>query len=135
MSGYTKRYILRPFPELGERVSILMHNPRLLPPSEITPADVQMGPDGQPVDAQAAQQAMYEVMARVIVGWNVYDYSVSSAVDIDLNADDVDEQLKALEAAEQPRLGAITAENVAKLPMVVITAIGEELNKVADPSS
>lgn len=135
MSGYTQRYIPLPFPKLGERVSVLLRNPRLLPPSEITPRDVPLGPNGQPLDAMAAQDAMYEVMARVIVAWNVYDAtSTDEQVDIDLAADDFAEQLKALETADQKRLGNINAENVARLPMAIITAIGEELGRIADPS-
>ncbi|MBX7464973.1 hypothetical protein [Streptomyces sp. NPDC057910] len=135
MSGYTSRYIALPFPELGDRVSVLLRNPRLLPPSEITPRDVALGPDGQPVDSAAAQQAMYEVMARVIAAWNVYDASSPGApIDIDLDAPDFAEQLKALEAADQTRLGPITADNVARLPMAIIAAISDELGRVADPS-
>ncbi|MFD7016140.1 hypothetical protein [Streptomyces sp. NPDC059928] len=135
MSGYSNRYIPLPFPKLGERVSVLLRNPRLLPPSEITPRDVPLGSNGQPLDPAAAQEAMYEVMARVIVAWNVYDASSAGGpLDIDLTADNVDEQLKALESADQKRLGDVTAENVARLPMAIITAIGEELGRIADPS-
>jgi hypothetical protein len=134
MSGYTNRFTLLSFPELGERVSVLMHNPRLLPPSEMTPRDTPVGPDGEPLDRHAAQEAGYEVIARVVAAWHVYDASADSPVEIDLSADDVDAQLKALEASEQQRLGSITPENVAKLPLVILNRIGEELQKVADPS-
>ncbi|MEV6674572.1 hypothetical protein [Streptomyces sp. NPDC051162] len=135
MSGYTNRVILLEFPQLGERVSVLLRNPRLLPPGEITPEDVPLGPDGQPLDQQAAQQAMYKVMARVIAAWHAYDATSTGApVDIDLDADDLDEQIKALEAAEQTRLGPVTPENVARLPMAIINRIGEELGRIADPS-
>lgn len=134
-AGYTNRYILLPFPELGERVSVLLHNPRLLPPSEMTPRDTPVGPDGQALDSQAAQEAGYEVFARVIAAWHVYDASsANGAVEIDMDADDIDTQLKALEGADQARLGAITPENVARLPLVIIKAISEQLEKVADPS-
>lgn len=135
MSGYTNRVILLEFPGLGDRVSVLLRNPRLLPPSEITPDDVDLGPDGQPVDQQAAQQAMYKVMARLIAAWHVYDASsASTAVHVDLDAEDLDTQLAAMEAADQVRLTDITPESVAKLPMAIINRIGEEIGRVSDPS-
>lgn len=133
ISGYANRYIPLHFPELGERVSVLLHNPRLLPPSEMTPRDTPVGPDGQPLDSQEATQAGYEVFARVIAAWHVYDAS-AAAVDIDMGADDLDAQLKALENTEQVRLGAVTPENVGRLPLAIIKAISKELEKVADPS-
>ncbi|MFF7881066.1 hypothetical protein ACH40F_07685 [Streptomyces sp. NPDC020794] len=134
MSGYTNRFVLLPFPELGDKVSVLMRNPRLLPPSEITPEDVQTDTEGRPVDPQAANQAMYKVMARLIVNWHVYDGAGEGVLpDIDLDADDLDAQLAALEEADQVRLDKVTPENVAKLPMAIITRIGEEIGRVADP--
>lgn len=133
-AGYTNRVILLQFPELGDHVSVLMRNPRLLPPSEITPEDVAVDANGQPIDSQAANASMYKVMAKLIVAWHVYDASTAgAAVDIDLDADNLDEQLQAFEAAEQVRLGEITAENVAKLPVAIINRIGEEIGRVADP--
>ena len=135
MSGYTNRVILLQFPELGDKVSVLLRNPRLLPPSEITPEDVAVDDKGQPLDAQAANRAMYKVMSRLIVAWHVYDASTaSSEASIDLDADNLDEQLDAFEAADQIRLIEITADNVAKLPMAIINKIGEEIGRVADPS-
>ena len=135
MSGYTNRFTLLQFPELGDRVSVLLRNPRLLPPEEITPKDVAVDANGQPLDPQAATQATFEVMARLIVAWHAYDASIaSSAISIDLDADNLDEQLAAVEAADQVRLGEITAESVAKLPTAMIKRITEELERVADPS-
>lgn len=135
MSGYTNRVILLQFPELGERVSVLLRNPRLLPPSELTPEDVAVDDKGLPLDPKAANEAMYKVMANLIVAWHVYDASApGAAATIDLDADNLDDQLKALEAADQVRLGEISAENVAKLPMSIINRIGEEIGRVADPS-
>ena len=135
MSGYTNRVILLPFPELGDKVSVLIRNPRLLPPEEITPEEVPVDASGQPLDRQAASQSMFKVIARLIVAWHVYDASAdSAAVDIDLDADNLDEQLAALEQADQVRLVEITPENVAKLPTAIIKGITEELERVADPS-
>ncbi|MFL4491569.1 hypothetical protein ACJ6WD_09950 [Streptomyces sp. VTCC 41912] len=135
MSGYTNRVILLQFPELGDKVSVLLRNPRLLPPSELTPEDVPVDANGQPLDPHAANVAMYKVMANLIAAWHVYDATATAgAVDVDLDADDLDAQLQALEGADQVRLIDITTENVARLPMAIINRIGEEIGRVADPS-
>lgn len=135
MSGYTNRFTLLQFPDLGDKVSILMRNPRLLPPEEITPEDVAVDANGQPLDPQAANASMYKVMAKLIVAWHAYDASIAgTTVTIDLDADNLDEQLNAVESADQVRLGEVTAENVAKLPTAIIKRITEELERVADPS-
>lgn len=134
MSGYTNRYIPLMFPDLGDRVSLLIRNPRLLPPGELSPDGVATDAEGQPLDPKAAEMATYEVMARLIVAWHVYDASAeAAAVDVDLDADDLDARLAALETADQTRLGPITAENVAKLPVAILKRLTEEVNAAADP--
>ncbi|RCH70436.1 hypothetical protein DT019_02825 [Streptomyces sp. SDr-06] len=136
-AGYTSRVILLAFPKLGDRVSVLIRNPKLLPPSELTPQDIAVDAQGNPLDPQAANEAMYKVMANLIVAWRVYDASApAAAVTIDLDADPeaLAEQLDALETVDQTLMTDITAENVARLPMAIINRIGEELAKVADPS-
>jgi hypothetical protein len=91
MSGYTNPYVLLQFPDLGDDVSVLMKNPQLLPPSEIQPEDVPTDDNGQPLDQKAAQEAMYKVMAKLIVSWKVYEaFSDGDALDIDPDADPVD---------------------------------------------
>ncbi|MGK5728921.1 hypothetical protein [Streptomyces sp. URMC 124] len=133
MSGYTHPYVLLQFPELGDDVSVLMRNPQLLPPREITPEDVAMDASGQPVDPQAANEAMYKVFARVIVAWKVYDSAGTAPPEIGPDSDPVAlyEQLR--EGGGQPRIGDITAENVARLPMKIINRVMEEISRVADP--
>ncbi|MFK0182081.1 hypothetical protein ACIQVR_39725 [Streptomyces xanthochromogenes] len=133
MAGYTSPYVLLPFPDLGEDVSVLIRNPQLLPPNELTPEDVTLDERGQPVDPQAANMAMYKVFARLIVAWKAYDASeLITPVEIAEDADPA-ALFDSLEAAEQPRLGAITPENIARLPMRIINRIGAELGSVADP--
>lgn len=130
MSGYNNRLILLQFPELGDKVSVLIRNPKLVPPEELTPK-VAPGPDGQ-LSQDDSFQATYEVAARLIVAWHVYDAS-AAPVDIDMDADNLDEQLAALEQAEQPRLGPVTPDNVAKLPTGILNRIGEIIQGEMDP--
>jgi hypothetical protein len=133
MSGYTNPYVLLQFPDLGDDVSVLMKNPQLLPPSEIQPEDVATDENGQPVDAQAANEAMYKVMARLIVAWKVYEaFAPGDTLDIDPEADPA-ELFASLGSGTQERLGKVTPENVAKLPLAVINRIGGEIGRVADP--
>jgi hypothetical protein len=133
VTGYTSPYILIPFPELGDDCSVLLKNPQLLPPSEITPEDVPLDDKGQPLDPQAANQSMYKVMARIIVAWKVYEAFTTDLPPVDPDADP-STVMKTLEALEQRRLGAVTAENVGRLPMVIIQRIGEEIGRVANPT-
>jgi len=134
VSGYSNPYVLLQFPELGDDVSVLMRNPQLLPPSEVTPKDVPLDERGQPLDPQQAQESMYEVFARVIVAWKVYDASESAPIEAGEEVDPVAlfESLNAV-GAPQPRLGAITSDNVGRMPMRIINRVMEEISRVADP--
>lgn len=133
MPGYTNPYVLLQFPELGDDVSVLMKNPQLLPPSEIQPEDVPTDDKGQSLDPQAANEAMYKVMARLIVSWKVYEaFAPGDALDIDPDADPAD-VFATLGAGEQTRLGKITPENIGRLPLAILNRIGEEIGRVADP--
>lgn len=133
MSGYTNPYVLLQFPDLGDDCSILMKNPQLLPPKDITPEDVALDDKGQPLDPQAANEAMYAVFARIIVAWKVYEaFGSGVAPEIAPDADPI-ALFESLGAGEQPRLGEITVENIGRLPMVIIKRVMEELSRVADP--
>lgn len=132
MPGYTNPYVLLQFPDLGDDVSVLMKNPQLLPPSEITPEEVPTNEQGQPTDPQAANEAMYKVMARLIVAWRIYEAFSDDALDIDPDADPA-ELFASLGAGEQKRLGKVTAENVGRLPLAVLNKVSEEIGRVADP--
>jgi hypothetical protein len=133
MSGYTNPYVLLQFPDLGDDVSVLMKNPQLLPPSEIQPEDVPTDDNGEPVDQKQAQEAMYKVMARLIVAWKVYEaFAPDATLDIDPEADPA-ALFASLGAGEQERLGSITVDNIARLPLAILNRIGEEVGRVADP--
>lgn len=133
MSGYSNPYVLLTFPDLGDDVSVLMKNPQLLPPSEIQPEDVPTDDKGQPLDPAAANEAMYKVMARLIVAWKVYEaFDADAALDVDPDADPA-ELFATLGAGEQKRFGTVTPESVGRLPLAIINRIGEEVGRVADP--
>lgn len=108
--GYKARIIRLDFAHLvddGEACWVDVLNPKLCPVDKLTPADVATGPDGQPVDQAEAQAAMNQMIAGLIVGWLVWD---------------------ATDAADNPApMGTPSAELVAKLPVEIITRIGEEI--------
>lgn len=132
MSGYNNPYVMLTFPELGDDCSVLMRNPQLLPPSEITPEDVALDDKQQPIDPNAANEAMYKVMARIIVAWKMYEAFTADLPPVDPEADPT-EVMATLQGMEQRRIGAVTAGNVALLPMDAIKRIMEEIGRVADP--
>jgi hypothetical protein len=136
MAGYSNPYILRTYPDLGDRVSVLMRNPKLLPPAEITPRDVPVDDRGQPLDQADAQQAMFEVIARIVVKWRVFDGSAAAPdlpeLNLDADPETLEAQVAALSAAEQDPLGAVTPENVARLPLVIINDISSVIGEVAE---
>jgi len=114
MAGYARRVIKLDFPDLAEAdddIHIIIRNPKLVPPGELRRRDIKVGPDGMPEDMEEATSAGYEVLAKLIIGWRVYD--ATSTED------------------DQPRLGLpATAALVAKLPMEIINRLGVELSKV-----
>lgn len=133
MSGYTNPYVLLLFPELGDDVSVLMKNPQLLPPTDLTPDDVAVDDEGKPVDNQAANEAGYKMMAGIIVAWKVYEaFSPSGTLDIDPDADPAT-LFESLSAGTPARIGKVTPENVSRLPMVILKRIMEEISRVTDP--
>lgn len=110
--GYKNAAIPLTFPELGDDCSVLLRNPRLLPAQKLTPADVPLNPDGSPVDPEAAQQATFEVLANVIIGWHVWDATVED-----------------LENA--PLLEDITPANIARMPVAIISEISRVVAEAA----
>lgn len=133
MPGYNNPYVLLTFPDLGDDISVLMKNPQLLPPSEIQPEDVPTDEKGNALDEAEAQKAMYKVMSRLIVAWKVYEaFDPSAPLDIDPEADPT-ALFESLGAGEQERLGNVTVDNIARLPLAILNRIGEEVGRVADP--
>jgi hypothetical protein len=116
VAGYANRTILLDFPELsedGDRVHVVIKNPRTVPLAELKPGDLPLGPDGKPDEAQA-EAATYKVIAGLVKAWHVYDAT-----------DDSDDQaLLPLPA---------TSELVVKLPMEITERIAEEIGKVVNP--
>jgi hypothetical protein len=103
MPGYANRTIRLEFPELaedGEDVHVIMRNPKTVPPSMLRVAGVNQD------DPEAAEQAGYTVMSRLVTAWHVYDAGQNGE--------------------HQDRLALpATPELVEKLPLLIIEKLAE----------
>jgi hypothetical protein len=122
--GYKNPFILIGFPELAEGASVLIRNPRLMPPSKLQA--IVTASEG--ADTGQILAAMAPLLVDLIVAWRNL-YAADSGLDgVDLDADeDLAELMAKLEAREQEPLKAITEENITRLPMAVVTKIAESL--------
>jgi hypothetical protein len=116
MAGLKNRIITVEFPELTEDgdppLYVSFRNPRLVPLDWLR-SQLATGPNGQPLDGEAATQESYERLARLITDIRMYD------------AEDLSDDQAMLAMP-------MTPEKVARLPMMVNTRIGEEMGRLAD---
>ena len=106
MGGYANRTVTLSFPELTEdgdqTVHVTMRNPKTVPLEDLL-RDPNAEDSGPPL------RTWYPVIARLLIGWHVSD---ATAV-----------------GDEQPLLAEPTAENVAKLPRVILEKIIDEISE------
>lgn len=128
MPGYSNRVIHIPFPDLTDdpedRVWLSIRNPQYMAPGEMRPKDLAVGEDGKPADPVAGMEAMYEVYAKMILGWRVYD---PDSIRID---PETGEELDMERMPSPP-----TAALVAKLPMVILNKLSEVVKNAVNPPS
>jgi hypothetical protein len=104
-----------------------MRNPRLVPLDEMRGKDAEeitLDANGNPTDTDAATRSGYATLARLIVGWHVWDASVMP----ELNAAGEDVSVPVL-LPQAP----VTAATVAKLPSVILTRLMEEMAAGINP--
>jgi hypothetical protein len=123
LAGYANRVLTLQFPELSDDpdndpIRVTIRNPRLMPPDDLR---TKGGLDEN--DEDAVMAATYATMAKLIVGWRVYD--AAAPVELDTNGE---------VTGDQPLLETpATAERVARLPMAIINRIGAEMREAGDP--
>ncbi len=144
-TGYANRVIHLAFPELAEpelkdgqpvidpetgkpvpseRIWVTIRNPRLMPPGELTPRDVPLDPaTGAPLRADDANEAMYEIFSKLIVGWRAYDAT-------DFSIDPETGEALPQRLLELPA----TVDNVRKLPTAIVNRIAEQMTESSNPS-
>jgi len=115
MPGYADRIVTLPFPELTEEgdetLHVTLRNPKTVPLALLTAEDEPAAPSG----AADPMTAMYRIIAGLVLGWRVYD---ATSVD-----------------ADQPLLGDPTADNVARLPRVILEAIVDKITEAKAPGA
>lgn len=107
MAGYANRHITLNFPELtepgDEPIRVIMRNPKTVPTQEL-----MAGAPDDSADTEAAFQAGLEVLAKLVIGWHVYDATCT---------DD-----------DQPPLPLpATADSIARLPLEIQNRMAAEL--------
>lgn len=116
MAGLKDRFITIKFPELTEpgdvELYVTFRNPKLVPLDWLR-SRIGTNANGMPVNEEAATQEGYERLARLITDIRMYD------------AEDPNEDQGMLTMP-------MTAEKVARLPLIVNTAIAEELGRVGE---
>lgn len=102
------------YPTLGDDIWVTIKNPLLMPASVVqTDTPLQTDAQGNIVNNTEAMNAGFEIAARLVVDWNVYD------------PDDESDNPAALPLPA-------TAETMKKLPISISNAIGEIVGKAMD---
>jgi hypothetical protein len=118
--GYGKKTVRIDFPDIsddGDPIYVTILNPRLASQDKVSPdRDIATGPDGKPLDGREAMAGTYEIIAKLVRDWHVYD--------IDDDADD-----------PAPMPLPATPELVAKLPLTIIAALSTEVQEGVNPKS
>lgn len=126
MTGFRNRIVTLQFPDLtdeGEPVlHVVLRNPQTVPPTDLVPDDIAVGPDGAPVDQALAAQRSREIIARLIIGWRMYD-----ATEFGYDPE------TGLATDQQPLPLPATPELVDRLPMAVIREINRTIKEAVDP--
>lgn len=110
--GYRNQTIRLEFPELGEDCWVVILNPKMLSQEQLPSIDKSIPDDDQ--DAQA--RASMDALGRLIVAWNVWATA-------DLN-----------DPPEVLPIPQLDREALRKVPMEIITRLGEEFAK-ANPQT
>jgi hypothetical protein len=129
MAGYAARLLHITFPELSEDpnadpIYVGMRNPKVMPMDQIQPSgeEVTVGPDGQVVPPKSAKDSMYEIIAKLVVSWRVYD---ATHMELDpTSGQPTDQPLLPLPA---------TPDLVRRLPGAIVNRLAEEVVGALNP--
>ena len=144
MPGYKSPVITLRFDDLGDGCHVVIRNPRLMPSAELTAvaggrtdADRQkfeqakaaiaagQEPEGEILSGDD-ENRIWAMIARLIVGWRVWDPTTPVQIDDDGNLIE--------DGAEPPQLPLpATPELVGKLPQEILTRIMEEFSRANPP--
>lgn len=118
MAGYANRRVYLGFPDLSEdgepEVHLIVKNPKVVPLDELEPADVQIGPNGQPEEA-SARGAMYKVVSNLILAGIVYD---ATCYDDD----------------QRPMTLPLAPDDISRLPWEIVKRVTDLIQQTVNPS-
>lgn len=110
-------------PVYAEKIWVTLKNPSRVPPATMIPRTVATRDDGTPLNPEDQNDAMFEIFARLILGWRCYD------------ADDFSINPETGEALPQRLLPVeVTVDNVKKLPALIVNKIAETIQQGANPN-
>jgi len=133
VAGYLNRFIDLGFPELAgtdEQTGralcwVKIRNPRLMPGNDITAGGtVATDEHGRPLDTKAAARESFAIMSKLIIAGHVWDATWTPDLDADGNEIDPNAEPPLLPMPASPA-------DVAKMPMQILNAIGEEMSKAS----
>lgn len=131
--GNGSRVITRHFPELstdGDAIWVTIRNPMWMAPEELITKDseAKVDPDtGEPVNDEEAKKGTYALLAKLIIGWRVYDATWVPKID--------GETGEMMPGQEPPRLSLpATAAKARKLPFPIFQWLGEQLESLNPPT-
>lgn len=112
--------------EDGDSCHVVIRNPRLMPGSEFK----AMASDDGDGEAGSKMDRMFELIARLVVGWRVYDPVSPIKVNPDTGELIEDEET-------EPRLLPLpaTPETVVKLPQPILMKLMDEVGSAINPKT
>ena len=125
--GYANRVVTIQFPDMSDdpedKIWVCMRNPKMVPIDEMRSGTdgITLNAAGEPEDTGAATRSGYKILAKLIVGWHVWDATVMP----ELNAAGEDVSVQVL--LPQP---PTTAEVIAKLPIEILNRLMEEVASI-----
>lgn len=129
MPGYKNRTLVLDFPELsedGDRVYLVMRNPRTVPFEDLQPREVPLDASGQPIDAADARAASYELFAKLAIGGRLYDAALPQNPDPAFAEQETDQPLLTF---------PISGEQFARLPVEIQSRVAQEVRLGQNPRS
>lgn len=128
--GYRNPIIRLDFNDLvedGDTCHVIIRNPKTMPGAEFKA--MASGADGDG-DSGETMDRMFAMIAKLVVGWRVYDPTVLLKVNPDTGELIHDEET-------EPRLLPLpaTAELVAKLPQVILMKLMDEVGSSVNPKT
>lgn len=132
MAGYADPVTTLRFDHLvadpvNDPIWVALRNPKLMPPDALRPRDIPLDAEGRPINQAAALDAMYEIIAGLVMAWRAYD-----AADITIDA--AGNALPMTLLPDVSRSVPATPELVKRLPMEIINTIAEKIKEAANPS-